>query len=122
MYLRERLTIKVGKVYDKVWKRLEGSYTEVKFLKQSPTTRTFDTVATLDKWFFEYSEFRQAFVLQIAYNGDLQEDISDATHVQIDDDVYVIRRGDTLPPKGTDVTWKFFCERFPQRAQMSPLR
>jgi hypothetical protein len=73
-------------------------------------------------WFFEYSEFRQNFLLQIAADiASLTNAIAEATHVQIDDDYYVIRQGDTLPPKGTDVTWKLFCDRFASRSQFSNL-
>jgi hypothetical protein len=50
-----------------------------------------------------------------------QNAIAEATHVQVDDDYYVIRQGDTLPPKGTDVTWKLFCDRFSSRGQFSNL-
>lgn len=73
-------------------------------------------------WIFEYSEFRQNFLLQIAADdAALTNAIAEATHVQVDNDYYVIRNGDTLPPKGTDPTWKLFCDRFTKRDQISPL-
>ncbi len=121
MALRERLTTKVGNVYTKVWNRLEES-TDVMLLKQSETVRDFDTVYQLSgKWFFEYSNFRKDFLLEIAEDDSITDAVNEATHVQIDDDVYVIRQGDTTPPKGTDVTWKIYCEQFAKRSQYSAL-
>lgn len=74
------------------------------------------------KWIFEYSQFRQNFLLQIsADEAVLTNAIAEATHVQVDNDYYVIRTGDTLPPKGTDPTWKLFCDRFTKRAQFANL-
>jgi len=96
--------------------------TEVSLMKVSATTNTFETVEVIStKWFFEYSEYRQNFKLEIAMGWELADSVAEATHVQVDDDVYVIRNGDTLEPKGTDVTWKLFCDRFTQRGQFSPL-
>ncbi len=121
MALRERLTAKVGNVYTKVWNRLEES-TVVLLLKQSETVRDFDTVYQLNgRWFFEYSNFRKDFLLEIAEDDSITDAVNEATHVQIDDDVYVIRQGDTTPPKGTDVTWKIYCEKFAKRSQYSAL-
>lgn len=110
-------------VFDTLTPLFFDNATELKLLKQSDATNVFDEITTLDdSWFFQYSEFRQNFLLQISRDDDdLTEEIQEATHVQIDDDVYVIRTGDTLPPKGTDVTWKLFCERFAARSQFQSL-
>ncbi len=90
--------------------------TVVKLLRPSETYGEYDEILTLSgKWFFEYGATRKEIALQIADNdpdlavalGD-DSDAQTATHVRIDDDLYVIRTGDTKPPKGTDVTWKVF--------------
>ena len=67
------------------------------------------------------SEFRQQFLLEIAVDDDLTQYITQATHVQIDDDVYELVSNDTLPPKGTDVTWKLFCTKYARRANYAAL-
>lgn len=92
-------------------------------MKASDSNRTFVEIREIfDKRFFEYRAYRQQFQLEISDAHDLVADaIADATHVKIDDDIYVIAQGDTVPPKGTDVTWKLFCERFAAREQFAPL-
>jgi hypothetical protein len=122
MALRERLTAKVAKVYTKVWKKLEGPGQSVVLLKASGTEKEFEDVLEFSSdWFLEYSEFRQAFRLQIARDESIAGSIAVATHVRVGDDVYVIRNADTVPPKGADVTWKLFCDRFAQREQFRSL-
>lgn len=112
------LTAKVARTFDKVRTRLFGDVSEVLLLKDSPDSeRAWETVATIDKaWFFGYDKFRRAFLIEIAADGlNLTEWMAEATHVQIDEDVYEIARADTLPPKGTDVTWKIYCDRTARR-------
>lgn len=96
----------------------------VTLMKVSTTTNEFEEVLVVPtKRFFEYQAYRQQFRLEIAHDDFLgiTEAMAEATHVQIDEDYYVIAQADTLPPKGVDVTWKIFCERFAQRAQTAPL-
>ena len=96
---------------------------EVWLMKTSATTNEFEEVLGVDsKRFFEYQAYRQQFRLEIADPSlDLVDIMPEVTHVRVDDDVYVIAQADTLQPKGVDVTWKIFCERFAQRAQTAPL-
>lgn len=91
--------------------------------KSNQTERGFEDVLILtEKWFFEYKSFRQRFLLEISDDNEmLTAAIAQATHVLIDDDYYVIVTKDTIPPKGVDVTWKIYCERFVRKAQRAPL-
>lgn len=91
--------------------------------KADQASRAFDDVLVLDKkWFFEYKSFRQQFLLEISLdNQELTDAMAAATHVKIDEDYYIIVLADTIPPKGVDVTWKIYCERFVRKAQRAPL-
>jgi hypothetical protein len=98
--------------------------TSVEFLK--PTTnadRAFDLVDVLfTGWFLKYNNFRKEFLLEVAGPEDWMQNVMEtSTHIKVDDDIYVIRRSDTLPPKGVDVTWKIYCERFTTRAQFGTI-
>ena len=77
-----------------------------------------------DGWFFQYDGYRRQFRLEVA-KGDADaaftNAMADATHVQIGDDYYAIVRADTTPPKGTQVTWKLYCEKSFQRSHARPL-
>jgi hypothetical protein len=116
--LRDRLTRKVNRVFTKVWTKLEGSTDSVKLLKPSITANEYEELLEINAgWFFEYSAFRKNFLLEIALDDMISPEILEATHVQIADDYYVIAQGDTTPPKGTDVTWKLYCEKFTRRGQ-----
>lgn len=86
----------------------------ITLLKASQTYGEYDDVLEIEsKRFFEYSNFRQNFLLEIAdTSSTLTDAIAQATHVRIDDDIYIINQGDTTAPKGTDVTWKLYCDRF----------
>ena len=96
---------------------------DVWLMKVSETTNEFEEVLLIEtQRFFEYQAYRQQFRLEISgENGDVETAMAEATHVQIDDDVYVIAQADTVRPKGTDVTWKIFCERFTKRNQFAAL-
>lgn len=95
----------------------------VTLMKVSATTNTFETVLVVtEKRFFEYRAYRQQFQLEIAdEDAALTTAMASATHVKIDNDYYVISQADTVPPKGVDVTWKLFCERFTKRGQFAPI-
>lgn len=96
---------------------------EIWLMKTSTSSNEFEEVwGITSKRFFEYNAFRQQFRLEIADpDHDLDEIMIEATHVRVDDDVYVISQADTLPPKGVDVTWKLFCERFAKRGQFASI-
>lgn len=96
---------------------------EVVLLKQSLTTRAFETVETIYRnWFLEHpNQFRDSFLLQIAEDRYLTDSIVEATHVQVGDRVFVIRNGDTIEPKGASVMWQLECDLFTKRDQISPL-
>jgi hypothetical protein len=83
-------------------------------LRADADANLYETVLTLeDGWFFEYSATRQAFRFEIARDdAAITEAMGLATHIAVHNDVYRIADGDTLPPIGTDVTWKIFAERF----------
>lgn len=109
----------IGFAHDALKSVFFSSDTSVLLLKPSTdTNRNFEVVHHItDKWFFEYSAFRQNFLLEIAMGDELTGPVNEATHIQIDDDVFVISQADTLRPKGTDVTWKLFCTRFSKGGQ-----
>lgn len=90
----------------------------VKLLKVSEDYDEFDEVLEIEsKRFFEYSNYRKNFLLEIADDSEaLTEAVAEATHVKVDDTVYVIIAGDTKPPSSTDVTWKIFCDLFERNA------
>lgn len=92
--------------------------TVVSLLKANAAARDYDVVLELqDGWFFEYKAFRQQFLLDIAIDAsDLTDAMGVATHIAIGDDVYRIVQQDTVPPMGTDVSWKVYCERFETRS------
>ena len=99
--------------------------TVITLLRASENYDEFDTVLVVtSKRFFEYSNYRKNFLLEIADDSDdltaalgNSTDELSATHVQVDDDIYIIRAGDTTPPKSTDVTWKVYCDAFEQKAR-----
>lgn len=84
----------------------------VKLLKPSTTADIFDEVRTVtSKRFFEYSNYRQNTLLEIAdTSAQLTTDVNLATHVSIDSDIYSIKQGDTLPPSGTNPVWQIFLD------------
>lgn len=71
-------------------------------LKVSEDTNDFQTVLTLDNWFFD----KETRLLQISENSDeLKTAIKNSTHLRIGDDVF-IREGEATEPSGTVVFWK----------------
>lgn len=114
----------IGVAHDVLRNVFFDSSTVVLLLKPSTDeTREFDVVWQIeDKWFFEYQAYREAFRLEVADSSlELTNAFNDATHIQIDDDVYEIAKSDTLEPKGTDVTWKLYCTRYAVRANYAGL-
>ncbi len=95
----------------------------VKLLKPSTTANEFAEIRTVtDKRFFEYSNFRKNTLLEIAdTSSQLTDDIQNATHVSIDDVVYVIKTADTLEPSGTNPVWQLFLDLYERRDGYVPL-
>src|SRR5688572_10772878 len=104
------LTSKIAGAFNKV--RSKFAITDAaEFLAIDEDEDRYLIIATLNESFhFEYDEYRGKFKLEVAINDEgTTSDFQSASHVRIGDDVYVISRGDTLPPKGIDFTWKFYC-------------
>jgi hypothetical protein len=101
--------------------------TAVEFLKAGNTEEFLFIDSRESGWWLEYSNFRRNFLLEIAEAEDISDGIdlavtmAEATHIRIGDDVYVINDGDTIPPKGTDVSWKIYCDKFTKRGNYSVL-
>lgn len=95
----------------------------LEFLKPSTTAREFEIVLTFYYgWFLKYNEFRQETRVELATNEVFEkEQLRTATHIKINDDVYVIAQGETIEPQGTKPYWYFFCNLFPNKAQFSPI-
>lgn len=91
--------------------------------KPSETENEFETLDYLSSdWYLKYSEYRQQFRLMIARNDwNFTETIKQATHVSINDEVYIVKSADTIPPQGTEPVWQLFCERFFNKGQFSNL-
>jgi hypothetical protein len=87
--------------------------------KPSENADEFEDVLIIDsKRYFEFSNYRKNFLLEIADDSDILTDaITAATHVQVDDTYYVINAGDTQRPQGVDATWKLFCDLYDRRTQ-----
>lgn len=119
----EALAEGIGFAHDALADVFFGPQTVVLFLKPATDeSREFDTIyEAASKWFFEYSDFRHAFILELAAGSEITSVVTAATHIQIDDDVYEISQADTLEPKGTDVTWKLFCTRYAKRTNYAGL-
>lgn len=120
MGLRSNLTTKVGAVFTKVWSKLEGSGS-ISLLKASETLNEFEEIAQINSgWFLQYDDSKN-FLLEIASTDDLEFYLDTTTHIQVGEDIYVIRRGDTEPPRGTQVTWKLYCQKYTLREQFGSL-
>lgn len=104
-------------MFTKVTKKLDGTGGRVELVLPSENNDEWNVALTLtEKTFFEYSNFRRNFQLEIGDdNEQIREAIAVATHVRLradgtNDRYFVIRTGDTIPPGSTDVTWKLFCD------------
>ena len=91
----------------------------VTLLKPAGDEREYDTVLVVSsKRFFEFGKDRNDVTLEISDDSPaLTAAMSDATHLQIDSDMYTIVRCDPVAPKGVDVTWKIFAALDPEKAQ-----
>jgi hypothetical protein len=95
----------------------------IKLCSQTAGADTFtDLLTVTSKRFFEYSNFRKNFLLEIADDSStLTTAMAAATHVKIGTEVYIIIAGDTVAPMATDPTWKIYVDRFERPAHWSPL-
>ena len=95
----------------------------LQLLKVSETTDDFEEIDALSTdWYLKYSEFRRTFRLSIARNSDdFTAKIVQATHVSVNDDIYIVKQADTLKPQGELPVWQLFCDRFFQQNQFSNL-
>lgn len=98
----------------------------VKFLIINSEAQDFETIYELtEKWYFEYSKNRSGSVvfrgsrdldvwkLSIARGRDAEivETINRASYIEVIDEIYVIRKADTLAPFGQEPVWKLYCEQ-----------
>jgi hypothetical protein len=114
----------IGLAHDTVTGEFFGDTTQVLLLRPTQDAeREYEVLwQIVDKWFFEYSNFRGNFLLEIASTDpNLETYIPLSTHLQIDEDVYVILRQDTIQPKGTDITWKIYCTQFAKKSNYAAI-
>lgn len=94
----------------------------VNLIKISEAANEYTPVLTLTDWFFEYSDFRQNYLLQIADDSsELTTAMAAATHVSVGSDIYVIARSDTKAPQGTDILWSLSCTKYFNANQLRAL-
>lgn len=63
-------------------------------------------------WYLEYSDLRGQFELLIATDqSNFGSQIAFSDAVAVNDEVYEIAQGDSLPPNGNNLIWKLRCER-----------
>lgn len=97
----------------------------VEFYSVNDEEEDFGTIYELESgWYFEYSKYRSGspvfrkadldvWKLSIARGRDAEivEAINRATHIEVTNEIYVIRRADTLAPQGEEPVWKLYCEQ-----------
>lgn len=85
-------------------------------LKPNDTTDTFDTITTVSgAWLAEYQEYRNQMRIEVSnITSEFKAFAIQATHLKVNDDVYMISQGDTITPQGFDPFWVFFGELFTQ--------
>jgi hypothetical protein len=105
------------KINDTLRKVFYPTTDTLKFLTVSETEDEFDEFFEIETgWLPEYDVLRRSVRLEIAdTSDDLTETLRNCTHFRIGDDTYVIREGDTIPPKGMSVTWLVFGDLKPTR-------
>lgn len=93
------------------------------FLKPSTSAREFETLLTYTGgWFLKYNKFRQETEVELATNVTAEKQkLRTATHLKINDDVYVITQGETIEPQGVKPYWTFYCVRYFNQAQFNPI-
>ena len=102
--------------------------TVITLCKVSENYNEYDDLLDIsEKRFFEFSNYRQNFLLEIADDNDtLTEAITEATHIRIvrggETAYYSIRDGDTVRPMSTDVTWKLFADLHERRGKYGDMR
>lgn len=113
MSLYDEIAVEVADAFNEVRADFFANIPSIQLLKPSESEREYDDITTVnDNWFFEYSEFREKFKLQIAINTpEFNALVITATHVKVGDDIYVISQADTIKPQGTDFTWKLYCDK-----------
>lgn len=76
-------------------------------------TNDFNVLLTVDSgWYLEYAEYRSQFKLSVATADiDFAAQVNKSSHVRVGEQVYLIEKGDTLPPQGGQIDWKLFCSR-----------
>lgn len=82
-----------------------------------PSTDEFnDAYLIASARFFEYSNYRKNFLLEIASNDSaITTAMATATHVKVGSEYFPIIQADTVPPTTSDATWKIYVERFEHR-------
>jgi hypothetical protein len=92
-------------------------------VKPSGTANSYsDIVEITGKWWVEYDDRRKSPKLMIADNADeIEEAMAEATHFKVNDTVYAIDKGSTIPPIGASTMWTVYGERQPKRGQFVDL-
>lgn len=125
MALRDRLPRKIGRAFDKVWRKIEGERQfTISLLKPSDVANEFITVAELEgEWFFAFTNNRQHVDLEVAdTDSTLEDNVPESTHIDLGPyGVYVINKEDTITPASDEFTWKISADRFTKRGQFSSL-
>lgn len=93
-------------------------------LKPAEDENEYEALLELqDSWFFKWDRFSQSFRFEISRDDDQLTDAMDAaTHIAVDNDIYRISDGDTVPPVGVDVMWRIYAERFDGSRHFTVLR
>jgi hypothetical protein len=95
----------------------------IEFLKPKENAREFETVLTFYYgWFLKYNKYRQETEVELATDEVFEkEQLRTATHLKINEDVYVITQGETIEPQGVKPYWTFYCVRDFKKTQFSAL-
>jgi hypothetical protein len=114
----------IGKVFDVLRSGVFlDSADTLTLIKASSSANTFSEVFEFTgKWWIEYDEHRKTPKFIIADNSDeVTEAFEEGTHFKVNDDVYVIDRGATLPPLGASMMWTVYAQREAKRGQFQEL-
>lgn len=114
-----------AKVNDAMRKAFMPDTTVITLCRPSETENDYEVVLEIDNLWAppSYDRTRQQFVFEIARDDDqLTEAMDAATHLAVNNDIYAISDGDTVPPLGTDVAWKLYCTRFESGDRFTILR